>query len=144
MPSFMKKILLSVLFALFTAATFSQQISSTARIDVTDYLQKSRHQKTAAWILLGGGVAMVSSSLIVGLNEVANSSFFFDANVTGSAILFVGGIVAAAASIPFFISSAKNKRRAMSLSFKAEKSLILTSRGFGNTSFPALSLKVNL
>jgi len=140
----MKKILFSVLFASFMAATFSQQISSTVRTDTTDYLQKSRHQKTAAWILLGGGVAMVSSSLIVGLNEVANSSFFFDANLTGGSILFVGGLAAAAASIPFFISSAKNKRRAMSLSFKAEKSLILTSRGFGKKSFPAVAVKVNL
>jgi hypothetical protein len=139
----MKKILFNVVFASLTAVTFSQQISSSATIDKTDYLQKSKHQKTTAWILLGGGAVLIGGSLISAISEVAKSKYFFDANTTGSTILFFTGIAAAGSSIPFFISSGRNKGRAMSLSLKEETIPAVTGRSFVNRSYPAASVKIN-
>ncbi len=37
-----------------------------------DYLLKSRHQKTAAWILLGGGVALCMTGSLTELRGIAD------------------------------------------------------------------------
>jgi len=49
-------------------------------------------------------------------------------------------------SIPFFVASKKNKRKAnsMALDLKFEKSTVLQKNGFVNINYPALSLKIKL
>ena len=54
------------------------------------------------------------------------------------------GAVCIAGSIPFFIASAKNKRRAMSVSFKNETIPQLQKSSFANRSVPSLTLKISL
>jgi hypothetical protein len=52
----MKKIMLCTMLLFLTASLFSQQTNPQS-LSRQDYLEKSKKQKTAAWILLGGGLA---------------------------------------------------------------------------------------
>jgi hypothetical protein len=53
--SFMKKATSCVLFLVITASSFCRQ----TKLSHEDYMLKSKHQKTAAWVLLGGGAALL-------------------------------------------------------------------------------------
>jgi hypothetical protein len=71
------------------------------------YLTKSKKQKTVAIVLLtGGGLATTLGFGIGGGNE----SSFDEANTGG--IIAVVGIASMIGSIPLFIASARNKRKA--------------------------------
>jgi len=138
----MKKMIFFLTVSLFTLSSFSQKLNSTLSKD--DYLQKSRNQNTAGWILLAGGttVAVVG---IIGFNDVD----FDPRSDSGTdnvwyGYLVLGGIFADLICIPLFINSAKNKRKAASISFEPKK-LLLPQH---NTSIPkqqmALTLRIGL
>jgi hypothetical protein len=140
----MKKTIVCAMLLIAAAHSFSQQINPSQPKTREYYFQKSRNQKTIAWVLLGGGVGMMAAGTAIGVGEAAGSLFGENTNSTGSSVLLFGGIAAAGASIPFFISSAKNKGRAMSLSFREEKIPFTANRKLSTKSFPAVSLKINL
>jgi len=76
------------------------------------YLRKSRGQKTAGFVMLGIGTA----SFITGAVMMGNSEYFIlDEEFYDGAGLMLLGTLIDLGSIPFFISSAKNKKRAMSM-----------------------------
>src|ERR1044072_8806263 len=104
----MKKLLILCLILTSACKTFSQVDSASPNASAkTDYLKKSKTQKTVAWVLLGAGTAMTIGGVIAGRNGVDD----IDPNeATNGAALIVGGIVLDIASIPFFISGAKNKQ----------------------------------
>ncbi len=132
----MKKTIYIALLIIATSV-FSQPIPSVH----TGYLQKSKHQKTAAFILLGGGSALIITGLLIGNNQ--NSSFG-DAE-TG---VIVGGIglLSAIGSIPLFIASAKNKRKANTATtfFKIETIQAIQSHSFEQRLYPAVSVRISL
>jgi len=113
----MKKLIFFLLLLAVSACSFSQPTTTSISPVKIDYLKKSKHQKTIAWILAGGGLAIRATGYAIGVNV----DFFDDSGVWGAIILLSTGAATMLASIPFFIASAKNKRRAMSLSFKNEK-----------------------
>lgn len=106
----MKKILiLEVIFFLLSSPLSAQTKN--------DYLLKSKNQKTAAWILLGGGVTVGfigSYEMFYDLTEIGNGEHH---NKIGTGLsLGLIGALAGLGSIPLFISSSKNKLLAMSMS----------------------------
>ena len=130
--------------------SFSQQISTTTpSLTKADYLQKSKRQKTAAWILLGGGTSLVITGVIVRANKINNDGAggIVTAYTSTSGVwLFGTGLVSMASSIPFFIASSKNKKKAMTMaaSFKMETAPIIQRSSFVQTSFPVVSIKIDL
>jgi hypothetical protein len=77
------------------------------------YSKKHKKQKRTAWILLTGGTALTIGGIV---GEVASfTGFTFTqpekSNETGSYVA-LAGLASMATSIPFFIASAKNKKRA--------------------------------
>jgi heme/copper-type cytochrome/quinol oxidase subunit 3 len=60
----MKKIIMLTMLFAFVTASFGQQITPRQDWTETDYYKKSKKQKTAAWILLGSGVAIFTGGLI--------------------------------------------------------------------------------
>jgi len=131
----MKKLIFFLLVLVVSANSFSQPSTTFASPAKTDYLKKSKHQKTTGLILLSGGVAVVTISIII---SSAKSDIFF---------LFLGDLVGGGmiiASVPFFNASARNKRKAMSLSFKNEKAPQILKSSFVYKSVPSLTLKINL
>ncbi|MEP6615765.1 MAG: hypothetical protein ABJA57_04270 [Ginsengibacter sp.] len=69
---------------------------------------KSKRQKSTAWILMAGGVGLATAGVISG----TNSNSFSDNSLENAGALVLVGIAGCVASIPFFISSGKNKRKA--------------------------------
>jgi len=112
----MKKMIFFLTVSLFTLSSFSQTLNPTLTKD--DYLQKSKKQKTTGWILFIGGTTM---AVIGGL--VFSDNFDYSSNVAtdASGYLVLGGLFVDLLSIPFFISSAKNNRKAASISLNTQK-----------------------
>jgi hypothetical protein len=145
----MKKIIPLVLLLVISAASFSQQTTATAPAVKTDFLQKSKNQKTAAWILMGGGSLLGAVGFVFLLTEAATEfANIFEptpqkTSNTGE-ILFYTGIVVMAGSIPLFISSHRNKKKGLSLSFKNETVPQLQKSSFVYKYLPSLTLRLSL
>jgi hypothetical protein len=130
----MKKVILSIMLLIFSSISYCQQTTAPAATANNDYLKKSKNQATTAWILLGGGVALFVGGVIA-----------YQSGPAGIFMMAIG-IVAPIASVPFFIASGKNKRKAKNagLSFKFEKNQPVPSAEISFRSYPAISLKLNL
>lgn len=109
-----KKIVFSLLVITLGITVSGQQPEPVNKMTRQDYLQKSKNQKTTGWILLGGGTAMaVVGAIVFGQSDWLSED---DPNTDLGGFLFVGGIVADLVSIPFFISSSSNARKAAAIS----------------------------
>ena len=135
----MKKI--AILFLIISLAYFSigQQTTTDALTVKADYLKKSKTQKTVGTVLVLTGSALIVMGIIVGAAK--NDQHTQD--YTGGYIL-LGGISAAIISIPFFIASGKNKKRAAAVSFKNEKIPQLYKGSVINHSVLSVKLSVSL
>ena len=148
----MKKVIILTLLLSFATSSFCQQATQKHSLTKTDYLQKSKKQQKIAWIFLGGGVAMFAVSAIIPKGELTGEISYpclckdVRENDDIKAAFMLAGAVSALGSIPFFIASGKNKRRAMraSVFIDMEKIPVLQSSGISNQSFPALGVRINL
>ena len=133
----MKQVLISAaLLLLIFNSSFSQSTQEKSTASQNDQLKKSKNQKTAAWILVGiGALSTLLGTIQVnpdyGQND--NSTFFL-----------VGGLVTLGASVPLFIASAKNRKKAMSLTLKNETTQQFLNTRVKNRNIPSLNLKLNL
>ena len=105
-------------------------------------------------IFLGGGAALIVTSLLIPQGEPTGSQFdpisggFYEGHkndgIKGALILT--GVISMLGSIPFFIASGKNKKRGnqASVFINMEKMPILQASVISNQSFPALGVKINL
>jgi hypothetical protein len=137
----MKKIIFFTLLFAFATSVFAQQNLSKPTLTSQDYLLKSKKQKTAAWVLLGGGMAFIGTGFLIGAREEST----FDDAATGG--IFIGvGLASSLASIPLFIASSRNKRKAGAISTQIEilrYPLALQNR-FTTGSYPAVTLKMRI
>lgn len=135
----MKKIMLYALLLVITTSSFSQSITRVP-LSREDYLKKSKNQKTAAWILLGGGTVLIGTGFLIGDREESS----FDDAATGG-IIAATGLLAAIGSIPFLFASGKNKRKGMAtIAFRNVSALQLKNSSMVYKTIPAVSLKINL
>lgn len=138
----MKKLIIFCMIFFTCFNSFGQQVEKT------DWLQKSKNQKTAAWILLGvgagldiAGIATTASNADKGLintfggNEKVNHGAEY--------ALYIAGTAALAGSLTLFIASKRNKIKAASITFKNLVVPQLQNSTVFNKPIPALSLKIN-
>jgi energy-converting hydrogenase Eha subunit H len=156
----MKKIAPFFLLMTLSASTFSQQINPSPALTKQDYLEKSKKQKTGAWLLLSGGFVMTtigaglaiddavdetSSALVtifsLGLVEPVSDD---KDNTAVANVLFFTGLAGMIGSIPLFKAAKRNNRNGMSLSFGNQKIPSLQKCSFVYNSIPSLKLKINL
>jgi len=135
----MKKIIVFAMLLIISVASFSQQTTNPAPTVKTDYLEKSKNQKKAAWVMLGGGASLILLGDLIGNSK---SSSFGDAGA-GFVMAAVGGL-SMLGSIPLFIASSRNKKKGMSLSFKNETAPQIQKSSFVYRSVPSLTLKISL
>ena len=108
--------ILTVLFSLmlFAPGCFSQELESTRnetnQKSYDFHMAKHKKLKKTGFILLGSGVA----ATVVGALIASNSEGIFDDsdNLGSGAILTTAGILTTISSIPVFIVSGSNKRKA--------------------------------
>jgi hypothetical protein len=153
----MRKIFPFTLLLIFSTTSFCQSTTNDLPTVKTDYLKKSKNQKTAAWILLGGGFALSTTSILIATPKATEDLAYGlggflvgepvpENNYTAESILLVTGIAAMLGSIPLFIASGKNKKRAMNMTtnIKMEKATIIERQSFVQSSYPAIAFKINL
>lgn len=119
---------------IFSTTSFCQETEPQAPMTRADYLKKSKTQKTIGFVLIGVGAVTL----------IAISGGNTDLGTVGP--LAVIGIVSILSSIPVFIGSARNKRRAAnaSVSFNFEKIRSIQQTQIRYAAIPAISLKLNL
>ena len=141
----MKKIITCTSILAFSATSFCQQNVQKQSLTKTDYLQKSKKQKTVAWVLLGGGATLVLTGIIIPKGDLVHEAFLFTSyendGVKGTFELI--GLVSMITSIPFFIASKKNNKRAMSFSFKNEPATQLVKSSLIYRFVPSLNLNIS-
>ena len=143
-------VFLSILF-LISANSFSQQTNPESTPNKHDYLQKSNTQKKTGRIFLISGAGLMLTSFLIPKGDLVDDGIcvvgLCDTEYKNDGIksgFFIAGAVAGLTSIPFFIASGKNRRKAASLGFKMENTLQLRKQNFVYSSFPALRLHLNL
>lgn len=124
----MKKIFFILCMVLVIA-----HISMGQSAEKTDYLQKSRTQKTVAWVLFGTG-AVIN---IIGITQVESPK-------NTSVVCLVVGSAIMLSSIPFTVMGHQNKKRAAALSINTEQMYQLKNSNLHAVSYPALTMKINL
>ena len=89
---------------------FNQQVEEP-KMELTkqEYLKKSKSQKTAGRILLGGGGILIGAGLLTNLSNGLGNLFVEESQKNSSGDIFtVLGVISIAGSIPLLISAGKN------------------------------------
>jgi hypothetical protein len=132
---------------MFATGQISQPVKAK-EIDASYFLQKSKNQKIAAWLMLGGGAVAASAGLVIALNHIYIWTWDedYDDGEPEASILFFTGSAAMLGSIPLFIASARNKGRAMraSAGIKMEPITLPVQQGLTRKNYPALTFKLTL
>jgi hypothetical protein len=141
----MKKIILFFALLLFINETYCQGVSdsmSKEKFTKQYYLQKSKNQKSGAWVLLIGGVAIFAGT---GLYESQNLDFNSPHKNQGLVPIYLS-VACVAGSIPLFIAAGRNKLKEIHLTayFEMEQIPILQQTGINLHSYPAFSIGLNL
>ncbi|MBK8605497.1 MAG: hypothetical protein IPN82_01275 [Chitinophagaceae bacterium] len=142
----MKKIILFIAFFSMLTKGFNQQVEEP-KMELTkqEYLKKSKSQKTAGRILLGGGGILIGAGLLTNLSNGLGNLFVEESQKNSSGDIFtVLGVISIGGSIPLFISAGKNKRKAISLSVKNQPSQVLQNNQLYTKMTPSLTFKINL
>ena len=135
----MKKVLFILIFSALAFTSFSQPGNPSTPLTKQDYLQKSKKQKTAAWILLGVGLV----STVLGSTE-SNPNSIVGGNNSRNTVFLVTGLAAIGGSITLFIASSKNKRKAISMSFKNHEVHQMINTELVYRGVPSLQFKISL
>jgi hypothetical protein len=143
----MKKITAIILILIISGPVFSQQSDTVPVLNRQYYFTKSDNQKKAAKILLVGGAVISGVGFGIVLSHLDG---LFDPNQPPprnngklADVLGYGGLVIAAASIPLFIASSKNEKKAMSMSLDNQIMQQLQGNNFVYRAVPVLKLKIS-
>ena len=116
----MKTLLLIIFLVIIAITSYPQSPDKTMLVfNQEDYLQKSKNQKTAAWVMLIGGT--VATTIGVGVAVAGGLDCAFGnprcgKDQTLADILTITGGAAMLGSIPLFIAAGRNKKKALSVS----------------------------
>ncbi|MGZ8510159.1 MAG: hypothetical protein ACXWV6_09970 [Chitinophagaceae bacterium] len=142
----MKQLLTIFLVLHLASPSLAQTTEPSDNRSATDYLLKSNKQKTAGWILLGGGAGLTGIGLVVGASTVWNDIVEGNNNgSTAAGIMMVTGLASMAGSIPLFIAAGKNRKRAAgAVSFIMENSTIIDQWAISARQYPAIAIRLSL
>lgn len=135
----MRKFFIGTILLLIATSSFCQQTDFSRSLTPEDYLQKSKKQKTAAWVLLGGGFAVTVGGAILDVSSDWSKP------ETPYLVVIAAGGASMLGSIPLFIASGRNKRKAINASAYLEirQNPVPANNGLTLQSAPTLSLKLN-
>ena len=144
----MKKLLVSLLCLAILSVSFSQ-----SQQDRAYYLKKSKQQKTTAWVFAAGGFVIGMTGLLMDEGPYKGEMDLIylvtrrpHVNDGIKKILGAVGYTCMIASVPFFVASSKNHRKAMALniSFMNQRMIVPGQNGFACISQPSLNMKIGL
>ncbi len=151
----MKKIFIAVLLiSCLNTLQSKAQVQNTIQHPLNSDLlfQKARKQKTTGWILMGTGAGLTIAGTLVTAASAATIYYDIlinplDQNETSSSsaigpIMLLTGVASMVASVPFFIASGKNKRKA-NLVIRNESESMSRQLHY-KENFVSLALNINL
>jgi hypothetical protein len=131
---------------IITTVQAQQMENSTTRPENKDfryYSKKQKNQKTTAWIMLAGGSVLAAGGVVLATKElIIDPLNGEEVNPVGANIMFYGGLASMATSIPLFIASGKNKKRAQ-ISLQQEK-ITMGNKISQQTNYQSICLKISL
>jgi hypothetical protein len=137
----MKKLFVFAFFNLIVFYNCFGQVSEKA-----DYLQKSKNQKSAAWVLLGVGAALDIAGIITTASNANKEldNLFEESSVNhgGEIALYVAGTAALAGSLVLFIRAKANKNKALSIGIDSKQFSQLKKGNLYSVNYPALTMKI--
>lgn len=143
----MKKIIIFTMLLILSAASFSQQTNSPQSLTGTDHLTKSKKQKTAALVMLIGGTVATTVGVAVAVGggvDCAYGNPTCGKNHTLATVLAISGSAAILGSIPLFIASGKNKKKAMSLAVSGQPVTWIIVNKLAYKTVPSITLRIGL
>lgn len=145
----MKQLLVFFINFIIFFEVSGQQLS--VQLSKDDYLKKSKRQQTTGIVLVSGGFAVSAVGLVV---AVVSTPFAiadgFGGNTGGTESMRKGtaliytGLIAMAGSVPFFVASGKNKKKAMqaNITFHVSKFTPEASAILRQKHIPCVGIKV--
>jgi hypothetical protein len=117
--------------------SLSQNAYSKKSLSHEEYLEKSKNQKNAGFAMLGGGSVL----FLIGFAIYSDQGLY-----TPDGVVFLAGVgaISVIASIPVFVSSGENARKAATLSFGNQPHLFPQLNQSQLNFQPALTLKIAL
>ncbi|CAN5653256.1 hypothetical protein BH10BAC2_BH10BAC2_00840 [soil metagenome] len=134
----MKTIILSILL-LNSLSAFTQQLSNISLKE--ELLRKSKNQKTAGWIMLGGGVALAAGGVLILSDAINNGE---DGLSLSGPFVSLIGVSSMVGSIPMFAASARNRKKAVGITAGTQQIIAPVNGGWAYQYQPALSVKIPL
>ena len=93
---------------------------------------------------MGGGAVLSISGIIIIASEASTFDFESDGFAIGEVMNYTG-LAAMVGSIPLFIASGRNRRKAAaSVSFKMENATMISQWAVSNNRYPAVALRIRL
>ena len=144
----MNKVVSLLFFSFLTLQMFAQDTTNQI-LSEEGYLKKSRAQKNAGWLLVGGGVGLfviagATAANNLNIDPFGTPSSGSTRDETFSTVLAVAGVGAILGGIVSFISAAQNKKKAASLSLNHRPLLLPVGSTLVKRRQPAISLKIPL
>ncbi len=139
----MRKLIIVILTFTSSVNLTAQFTDSVLQINKRDYLDRFKWQRTTGYVLFIGGAITTGIGLLTSFKEGFDVTPSESDSKNGEDITIAGAALMAS-SIPFFIGYTSAKRKAMSLSVKTEKALLLSNTGFSYIHIPSLNLKIRL
>ena len=146
----MKQVTNLIFLLLLSIAAFTQKGSPSPTLTKEDYLAKSKAKRKVGHILLAGGAGLVLAAFVIPKGEANGTEWGpwgpYESNNNDGIKAAVGltGTLSMLASIPFFISAGKNKRKAMSISFKNHRVPHLEGNNLMVSTVPSLNVKIKI
>jgi uncharacterized membrane protein len=145
----MKSLILSLSLATLCFNSFSQQTTPAPVLSKQDYLKKSKSQRTTGIVLASvGGVLVIAGAMLAVEGTAEEIGGIFTGETSrkddNGAVLFIAGTACMIGSIPLFIASGRNRKLAMSMSFRYQHTDYWQKTLLAKKNIPALSLKINL
>lgn len=134
-----------ILFVLlmFGTPAFSQELEKDQSLLRTDFLKKSKNQKTAAWITTGVGTTIILGTVLSAASDPFPEYGEDNTESVGTVPALIG-LACIGTGAYLFIASGRNKKKAnvASVFIDIEKAPALTQAVFSNKSFPAIGVRV--
>lgn len=134
-----------ILFVLlmFGTPAFSQELEKDQSLLRTDFLKKSKNQKTAAWIATGVGTTIILGTVLSAASDPFPEYGEDNTESVGTVPALIG-LACIGTGAYLFIASGRNKKKAnvASVFIDIEKAPALTKAVFSNKSFPAIGVRV--
>ncbi len=149
----MKLKILTCCFLVSVLIANAQQINpdSTKLFAKNSYLELSKKQKKSAHALVITGLSVATVGLLIHVSaSLKDLSCLFEdcgasksAYTTGTVFLTVGGVLVLT-SVPLYINSAKNKKKALALSVSNQVIQQMQKNSISRVSVPSISVTIDL